>query len=174
MRSPRFLRVLQMLRIDAAGLCHHRSPMNRPHQRVGAISNAHVGSAFEAVALEFFRGEGLILTRRFPVEIGLHQKKAHEFDLGCAAPKVIVECKSHRWTASAKVPSAKMTVWNEAMYYFHLAPADYRKILFVLHDKRESSGESLLAYYRRLYAHMIPEGVEFLEWNNVTKSVMRV
>ena len=28
------------------------------------------------------------------------------------------------------MPSAKMTVWNEAMYYFHIAPKQYRKIMF--------------------------------------------
>jgi hypothetical protein len=37
-----------------------------------------------------------------------------------------------------------MAVWNEAIYYFHLAPQDFRKILFVLHDRREQQGESLL------------------------------
>jgi hypothetical protein len=25
------------------------------------------------------------------------------------------------------VPSAKLTVWNEAMYYFHVAPAQYKR-----------------------------------------------
>jgi hypothetical protein len=36
--------------------------------------------------------------------------------------------------------SAKMTVWNEAMYYFHVAPSSYRKIFFILkHYRREQS-----------------------------------
>jgi uncharacterized protein YhfF len=54
------------------------------------------------------------------------------------------------------------------MYYFHLAPADYRKILFVLHDRRKGNGESLLSYYKRTHFHMIPDGVEFLEWDEET------
>ena len=29
----------------------------------------------------------------------------------------------------------KITVWNESMYYFHLAPSVFRKVLFVLLDK---------------------------------------
>jgi hypothetical protein len=67
-----------------------------------------------------------------------------------------------------------MTVWNEAMYYFHLAPSDHRKILFVLHDRRKVGGESLLAYYRRTYSHLIPDGVEFMAWDEVTGDIVRV
>jgi hypothetical protein len=148
--------------------------MNRPHQRVGSVSNAHVGADFERVALEFFAKKMITLFRNFPVEIGLAKKKKHCFDLGTAKEKILVECKSHKWTAGARVPSAKMTVWNEAMYYFHLAPADYRKILFVLHDRREKNGESLLLYYKRTHFHMIPEGVEFLEWDEETGDIVKV
>jgi hypothetical protein len=31
--------------------------LNRPNQRVGSISNSHVGADFERVALEFFAGQ---------------------------------------------------------------------------------------------------------------------
>ena len=72
------------------------------------------------------------------------------------------------------VPSAKMTVWNEAMYYFHLAPTRYRKILFVLHDRRDGQGETLLAYYKRTYSHLIPDDVEFMEWDEVTGAIMKL
>ncbi|HSQ57749.1 MAG TPA: hypothetical protein VLM40_18650 [Gemmata sp.] len=138
------------------------------------MSNAHVGAAFEEVALRLFATQGIILSRNFPLEIGLKTKKTHCFDLGTAKERIIVECKSHRWTAGDCVPSAKMTVWNEAMYYFHLAPADYRKILFVLHDRREAGGESLLTYYKRTYSHLIPDDVEFMEWDEVTGAIVRV
>lgn len=148
--------------------------MNKLHQRVGAVSNAHVGADFERIALGHFAKQGIVLSRNLPIKLGLTRKKAHRFDLGAAKEKIIVECKSHRWTAGGRVPSAKMTVWNEAMYYFHLAPSDYRKILFVLHDRREGTGESLLAYYKRTYSHLIPVGVEFLEWSEVTGDIIRV
>lgn len=148
--------------------------MDKPHQRIGAISNAHVGADFEKVAMEFFATQGITLARNFPIEIGLSKKKTRCFDLGTAKEKILVECKSHRWTAGARVPSAKMTVWNEAMYYFHLAPPEYRKILFVLHDRREDEGESLLAYYKRTYFHMIPEGVEFMEWDETTGAIVKI
>ncbi len=59
------------------------------------------------------------------------------------------------------MPSAKMTVWNEAMLYFLLAPAEFRKILFVL--KHERTGQSLAAYYLQTHGHLIPGGVEVWE-----------
>ena len=146
--------------------------MNRPHQRIGAASNAHVGADFERVAMDYFARKHITLARDFSVELGVSTKKRHSFDLGASKPKIIVECKSHRWTSSAHVPSAKMTTWNEAMYYFHLAPHGYRKILFVLHDRRARNGESLLCYYRRTYAHLIPVGVEFIEWDETVGDVV--
>ena len=147
-------------------------PLRRPHQRVGAVSNAHVGRDFERVALEYFKELGVELVRDLPIELGLTTKKIHRFDLGSSDPKIIVECKSHRYTAGDRVPSAKLTVWNEAMYYFHLAPRAYRKCFFVLHHRRAGRGESLLEYYRRVYAHLIPDDVEFFEWDESTGALV--
>jgi hypothetical protein len=147
--------------------------MNKPHQRVGSLSNAHVGSDFEKVAFQFFQQQGQQLTANFPLEIGISKKKKnHCFDLGSSSLKIIVECKSHKWTAGGKVPSAKMTTWNEAMFYFHLAPKDYRKIFFTLHDKRQTNGETLVSYYKRTYLHLIPEDVEFLEYDESSGDIL--
>jgi hypothetical protein len=131
------------------------------------------GNDFETVAMKFFAKEGIVLSPDFPLDIGHLTKKKHCFDLGACDPKIIVECKCHRWTTGANVPSAKMSIWNEAMYYFYLAPRDYRKVLFVLHDKRRRVGESLLSYYRRTYNYLIPDGVEFLEWDDGTETSLR-
>lgn len=148
--------------------------MNRPHQRIGSVSNAHVGADFEKVALQFFESQGNQLIGNFALEIGISEKKKkHCFDLGLASLKIIIECKSHKWTAGGKVPSAKMTTWNEAMLYFHLSPKDYRKIFFTLHDKRKTTGETLVSYYKRTYPHLIPEGVEFLEYDESTGEIVR-
>jgi hypothetical protein len=134
-------------------------------QRIGADHNAGVGSSFETIARAFFfRTEGAVLEPNFAIDIGAHdQKKKRRFDLGCANPPILVECKSHTWTQSGKMPSAKMTVWNEAMYYFYLAPEQFRKVLFVLQHKRRS--ESLASYYLRTHGHLIPYGVEILEFD---------
>jgi hypothetical protein len=148
--------------------------MNKPHQRVGTISNAHVGAEFEKAALLFFEKQGITgLSNNFSLEIGFSaKKKPHSFDLGTDNPKIIIECKSHKWTEGSKVPSAKMTTWNEAMLYFYLAPKEFRKIFFVLHDKRQTTGESLVSYYKRTYFHLIPENVEFLEFDESTGEII--
>ncbi|CAA9447780.1 MAG: hypothetical protein AVDCRST_MAG58-600 [uncultured Rubrobacteraceae bacterium] len=135
-------------------------------QRIGSVSNAHVGSDFERAAQEVFASQGLRLVRGFSLPIGIGEKKqGHRFDLGSASAEVIVECKSHKWTTDGYVPSAKMTVWNEAMYYFAMAPEDYRKILFVLRDYSDKKGETLAEYYIRTHDHLVPDEVEIWEYD---------
>ena len=142
-------------------------------QRPESSSNSRVGSDFESVAKELLDSYGLRLEKDFSLPVGVCSKsKEHRFDLGSLEPKVIVECKSHRWTTGNNVPSAKMTVWNEAMYYFFLAPEDYRKILFVLRDYSYKKGETLAAYYWRTYGHLVPQGVEIWEYDEGTRKAI--
>lgn len=144
-------------------------------QRVGSVSNAHVGRDFESVAKEYFRQQGTSLGSNYSVPVGVSsEKKNRQFDLGSGEPAILVECKSHRWTTGGNVPSAKITVWNEAMYYFHLAPRHFRKVLFVLRDFSEKRGETLAAYYARNYGHLVPPGVEILEYDEVRREVKSV
>ncbi|MFC4235431.1 hypothetical protein ACFOY8_09340 [Thalassospira xianhensis] len=137
--------------------------MNKPHQRLGAISNAHAGKEFELAAQDYFLKHG----RNFPLEISVTNRagKKHNFDLGSHEHSIIVECKSHTWTEGDKVPSAKMTTWNQEMYFLHLAPKQYRKILFVLRNVSTKREMSLADYYVKTYIHLIPEGVEIWEFN---------
>ena len=133
-------------------------------QREGSLSNAHVGRDFEERAKAILSAHGIDLERNHKVPCGLgNNKKLHCFDLGSEDPPVIVECKSQTWTSSDKVPSAKMKNWAEAMFYFHMAPAHYRKIFLVEQSVRVRTGESLLTYFRRTQSHMIPPEVEFWE-----------
>ena len=133
-------------------------------QREGATSNSHVGRAFEERARKVLAAKGLQLTSNHKVPCGVGAvRKNHAFDLGSRHPNVIVECKSHTWTSGGKVPSAKMKNWAEAMFYFHMAPPDYRKIFVVERSIRPGRPESLLTYFLRTQAHMIPPGVEFWE-----------
>jgi len=52
-----------------------------------------------------------------------------------------------------------MTVWNEVMLCFSLAPVEAQKILFVLKDFSSKRGETLAHYYYQTYKHLIPAGV---------------
>lgn len=135
-------------------------------QRVDSTSNPQVGKDFEDVARNIFTRQNLELEKNFRLPVGVGKKKKdRRFDLGSESPRTIVECKSHRWTKGGYVPSAKMTVLNEAMYYFHLAPENYRKILFVLRHCSPKKKETLVEYYSRTYGHLIPNGVEIWEYD---------
>jgi hypothetical protein len=58
------------------------------------------------------------------------------------------------------------------MYYFHVAPKDFRKILFVLkHDRR---GQRLASYYLHTHGHLVPDGVEVWEFNAETQTGERL
>ena len=139
--------------------------MNKPFQRKGSTSNAQVGRDFEAKAQVFLGEQGLALERNVKIDIGINGKKSHAFDLGDPTNEVIVECKSHTWTESGNVPSAKMTAWNQAMYYFHAAPPRYRKIFFVLRDFSKKRKETLADYFIRTNPHLIPADVEIWEYD---------
>lgn len=144
-------------------------------QRIGSVSNAHVGRDFESIAKEYFQKQGMMLEANYSVPVGAGQeKKKRQFDLGSLEPPVLVECKSHRWTSGDNIPSAKITVWNEAMYYFHLAPQKYRKVLFVLCDYSQKRGQSLTEYYLRNYGHLIPVGVEIFEYDEDSGAVKAI
>jgi len=144
-------------------------------QRSGSTSNAHVGKAFEAKAQSFFAKQGLILDMNIPIAIGIEGKsKAHNFDLGSISNKIIVECKSHTWTESENIPSAKMTTWNQAMYYFFASPKDYRKVFFVLKHYSKKHRQTLAAYYLRLNDHLILNDVEFWEYDEDKETAQRI
>jgi len=152
-----------------------KESIDKPFQRIGSKSNAQAGRDFEIAAQKFFASKGLILERGVKIPIGVKSlTKDHSFDLGCLIQKVIVECKSHKWTSGGNIPSAKLTVWNEAMYYFIAAPKDYRKIMFVLRDYNPNRPETLAEYYMRTYKHLIPGDVEFWEYDEEKQLATRL
>lgn len=133
-------------------------------QRDGSISNSHVGREFELRAQEILADRGLLLETDHKVPCGLGTpRKDHAFDLGSEHPKVIVECKSHTWTSGGNVPSAKLTNWAEAMFHFHMAPPEYSKIFIAERSVRTGRDETLLGYFLRTRAYMIPPDVECWE-----------
>ena len=139
--------------------------MDKPFQRKGAKSNTHVGKEFERTAKDFFTLKGLHLQKDISIDIGINGKKSHNFDLGNLNEKILVECKSHTWTEGGNVPSAKMTTWDQAMYFFYVAPTGYRKIFFVLKDYSLKRQETLAEYYVRTKSHLIPKDVEIWEFD---------
>ena len=118
---------------------------------------------FEERVKQFFGTQGIHLRRPVTVAVGVRGTKPHKFDLGSDEQRILVECKSHTWTETDNMPSAKMKDWNEAMYLFHAAPGKYRKLFVVLRAFSEKRQETLAAYYMRTNGHLIPEDVEIWE-----------
>lgn len=138
-------------------------PYVNNNQRQGFTSNSQVGANFEQIAFEYFKKkEKIILQKNYELKIGVEMKKIHKFDFG--NENILVECKSHTWTNGNNVPSAKMSVWNEAMFYFNLVPKKYKKILFVLMDLSEKRLKTLVQYYIENYYQFIPKDVIFYEY----------
>jgi hypothetical protein len=149
--------------------------MNNNYQRANSLSNAAVGQDFEDKVQSFFKTRGLTLYEQIGIEIGTStKKKTHKFDLGNHQEKIVIECKSHKWTAGENVPSAKLTTWDQAMYFFFLTPNTFRKIFVVLYDYSEKHHESLGEYYLRTKYHLIPDDVELWEFNETENTADRI
>jgi hypothetical protein len=146
--------------------------LQNPFQRIGAISNAHVGREFEEAARVYFSDTGILLRPSFAVPVGFRVKKPHKFDLGSEDPPVLVECKSYTWTVTGNTPSAKIRGLNEVMLLFSVTPNHYRKILFLLKHLRKDV--SLAAHYVNVQGHLIGTGVEIWEFDLEKKHGERV
>lgn len=144
--------------------------MEKAFQRKGVSSNTQVGKEFEFKIQKFFTQQGIKLEPNFSISIGITQKKAHRFDFGNSRLNILVECKSHTWTEGKNVPSAKMTTWDQAMFYFYIAPREFRKVFFVLKDYSQERDETLAHYYIRTNYHLIPEGVEIWEFDETNNT----
>jgi len=141
-------------------------------QRIGAVSNTHAGREFEEAARLYFLENGITLRPGFSIDVGYSIKRAHKFDLGSDDPSILVECKSYTWTSGGNSPSAKIRGMNEVMLLFSVAPARYRKILFVLRHLRKEI--SLAVHYVKSQGHLIGPQVEIWEFDPSTKSASRV
>ena len=131
---------------------------------MGNEHNPRRGADFEKNCLAFFADIGIELQRPFSIPVGVNgYKKGHKFDLGSEQSNIVVECKCHTWTNGNNAPSAKMSTWNEAMYYFQICPPGYRKIFCVLKSIRE--GQTLSEYYIRRHKELIPDDVEIWEYD---------
>lgn len=147
---------------------------DKPFQRIDSESNTAVGRDFERIARDFFESKHRIkLTPSYQVRVGIGVRtKVRRFDLDCEEPATLIECKSHTWTVGGNMLSAKMTVWNESMLYFHLAPNAFRKILFVLRSVRRE--QTLAEYYLHTHGHLVPEGVQIWEYDQFAHDARQV
>lgn len=146
------------------------------HQRKGAISNAHVGREFEELILDYFQKDGLDIYLHITIPIGIEgkRKKPKQFDMGDHDSKIIIECKAMTWTVSNGIPSSKLTKWNYEMFNFFLAPKKYRKMFVVQKSFNENKNQTLAEYYIDKNFHLIPDDVEFYEFDIENKVIKRL
>ena len=57
------------------------------------------------------------------------------------------------------------------MYYFLVSPKKYKKIFFILNHFSQKRNMTLAEYYIKTYKHLIPNDVEFWEYNENTKDI---
>jgi len=132
--------------------------------RAGSASNDQDNIKFKNTISKLLSERlSINLEQGIKIPIGLDSKKLKEFDLGSLESKVLVLCKSHTWTETGNVPSAKLNVFLNDMYSFHLAPKEYKKIFVILKDVHKKRGISLGEYYVTTKDHMIPRDVDFYE-----------
>lgn len=141
-------------------------------QRIGAISNAHVGREFETSVQRYLAQKGIVLESGFVAPVGYKVKKDHKFDLGSNKPPILVECKSLKWTSGGNSPSAKIRSMNEVMLLFSVCPQHYRRILFLLKHLRRDV--SLASHYVKTQGHLIGQNIEIWELNVDVGSAERV
>lgn len=118
----------------------------------------------------------LYFERSFVLEIAYpigKPAKDHQFDLASNDGEIIVETKNHTWTSGNNVPSAKMSVLNEAVFYLQHAPKNAHKLLVINMDRHSSRNETLAEYYVRTYRHLLDD-VSVMEFNQNTGFLNKV
>jgi hypothetical protein len=129
------------------------------------MSNVERGEEFASAVGRYLSGMCLKLQPEYSVPVGIGSKatKDHRFDFGSS--EILVECKCYGWTEGGNSPSAKNSMLNEAMIYFHSTPGTFRKMIFL--PKTVKAGvrnpETFAEYYVRLHGHFIPASVEVWE-----------
>jgi hypothetical protein len=156
-------------------LCRAIEPISIEYPPAAALPNStnpQRGSDFEAEVQRWLAWQGVHVAPCFSIPVGAASaQRSHRFDLGSSQPPVLVECKCHTWTVTGNAPSAKLTVWNEAMHYFACAPREYRKLLVVAQSVR--NGVTLAEHYVKRYGHLVPAGVELWEIDPMAKHAVQ-
>jgi len=113
------------------------------------------GKAFQQAAARILsRHFGTEFEMECPIEIG-DPPKEHRFDLVSRDGRYVAECKSHTWTKSGNVPSAKMGFCNQAVLYLSFLPKTVCRLIVMRRDVHPGRDESLAEYYYRTYRYLL-------------------
>ena len=118
-------------------------------------SNRRKGTLFEdEVERVLIDTYGYKFSREVGIGIG-DPPKRHRFDLVDPNTNAVVECKAFTWTSSGNMPSAKITIAREAVFYLQWLPEEWTKILAMSRSLRAGYDESLAEYFVRLNSHLL-------------------
>lgn len=135
--------------------------------------NPAKGKSFQLLvqqAMASYFGKLFVLETAYPIG---RPAKDHKFDLASSDGEIIVETKNYTWTSGNNVPSAKMSVLNEAVFYLQHAPKKSRRVLVINMDRHPSRNETLAEYYVRTYRHLLDD-VSVMEFDQNTGLLSKV
>lgn len=122
--------------------------------------------SLKKICQDYFARQGIELEQDWKIKIKASLIRGeHIFQFVSKRHKIIIECADQSWTESGNPDRLKLPTWNEAMYFFRLAPKNYTKILFVKKSINKKSKKSLAEYYFESFMHLIPVNTKIWEYD---------
>ena len=122
------------------------------------------GKQFQNQVIEWLKNEyNCSFYDEKEIAIG-NPKKSHKFDIVDENNTIAIECKRCTWTEAGNVPSAKLGLCNEAVFFLSFLPDEFDKYLVMLKSTHARRSETLAEYYFRRYSHLLT-GVKVAEYD---------
>lgn len=125
--------------------------------------NPKKGADFEKRVREAISKRFGVAFEKRSVKIG-NPPKEHAFNLVSGDGKYIIECKCHSWTKSKNIPSAKMSILNEAVFYLSHISKNKHRFLIIKKDFSEEKQKTFAEYYFYINRHLL-DGVRIFEFD---------
>ena len=123
--------------------------------------NPKMGKEFEEKVSKILTERYSIKFETLAIPIGKPSKE-HKFDLVSEDKKYIVECKCYSWTEGGNIPSAKMAILNEAVFYLSHVSKDKDRWIVMKKDFSIERQKTLARYYFQINQHLL-DGVKIWE-----------
>ena len=131
--------------------------------------NKSTGIEFENDVKKWFEDHFKTPFRKVKIKIGNPQEKQHEFDLVNETKRIAIECKCYTWTKTGNIPSAKISILNEAAFFLSFL-RDYKTIIVIKKRFNSEKKETLAEYYFRTYRCLLGD-TRIAEYDEETKTI---
>lgn len=134
------------------------------------MSNTKSGADFQIQVKNWFQQTyGIKFELEKKIAIG-YPAKDHRFDIVDEFGKIAIECKKYTWTETGNMPSAKISIVNEAAFYLSFLPDTYDKYIVMLYSRHIKRNETLAEYYYRINRHLLGN-IKVAEFNPNTNDL---